>query len=290
MEHFDDPFIFSDHSVQTDLRIPPHRQAAPYAYEDSDLPPQNPNHHYRNSGYRNIPNQPGKKNPRMRSFDDTNPSRRTSTTTYHSNSNDDGTISQISHQRNTQGPTDKHHRPLWNYKNPEHREYVSNSKRDPHYERRQRLKHFEQGNFDRIDDVQKKTCYNRWNSDSELQQQRKPIPTNRVHSTISKATNYGNHKDESIMNLLKMQNRHQQQEGLTTRKSAVNHFKSEEDLNSHRDSELDKYESYIPYTRTDEVPDTEKVYTPVSRSRETSPYKPSTEVGINSILLILIVF
>ena len=64
-----------------------------YAYEESDLPPQIPNHHFRNSGYRNIQNQPGKKNPRMRSLDDNHPPpRHTSTTTYHSNPNDDGTI------------------------------------------------------------------------------------------------------------------------------------------------------------------------------------------------------
>jgi hypothetical protein len=273
-------FFFSDHGVQTDLRMAPNRQTNPYAYEDSDLPPQVPNHHYRNSGYRNIPNQPGKKNPRMRSLDDNPPpQRRTSVTTYHSNPNDDGSVSQMSSQR---GPVDVHNRPLCNYKNPQHREYVPNSKRDPHYEKRQRLKHFEQGNFDRIDDVQKKTCYNRWNSDSELQQNKKQLPTNRVRSTISKTTSYGNHKDESIMNLLKVQNR-QQQESFGTRKPTSNHNKRDEEFNSNRPSAFDKYENYAPYTRTDDVLEPEKVYTPASQSRETSPQRQATEVGGKNI-------
>jgi hypothetical protein len=184
----------------------------------------------------------------------------------------------MSSQRSYQGPVDAQNRPLWNYKNTEHREYVSNSKRDPHYEKRQRLKHFEQGNFDRIDDVQKKTCYNRWNSDSELQQNKKQLPTNRVRSTISKTTSYGNHKDESIMNLLKVQNR-QQQESFGTRKPTSNHNKRDEEFNSNRPSAFDKYENYAPYTRTDDVLEPEKVYTPASQSRETSPQRQATEVG-----------
>jgi len=212
----------------------------------------------------------------MHSLDDNQPGRRTSTTTYHSNPNDDGTISQISNQRSNHGPVDINHRPLWNYRNPGHREYIPNSKRDPHYERRQRLKHFEQGNFDQIDDVQKKICYNRWNSDSELQQYKKQVPTNRVRSTISKTTTNGNHKDESIMNLLKMQNKHQH-EAFGTRKSALNHTKADDEFNANHESSLDKYENQVPYTQTDEIVDPT---TPVSRSRETSPYKQLTEVCI----------
>jgi hypothetical protein len=270
---------FSDHGAQTESRMAPNRQTIPYTYEESDLPPQVPNHHFRNSGYRNIPNQPGKKNPRMHSLDDNHPpQRRTSVTTYHSNPNDDGTLSQMSSQRSQHGPVDIQHRPLWNYKNPAHREYVPNSKRDPHYEKRQRLKHFEQGNFDRIDDVQKKTCYNRWNSDSELQQ-KKQIPTNRVRSTLSKPTTNGHHKDESIMNLLKMQNK-QQQESFGTRKPSSNHFKTDEDYNTNRESSLDKYDNYVPYTRTDEALEQSRVYSPIPQSREPSPHNQSTEVCI----------
>jgi hypothetical protein len=211
----------------------------------------------------------------MHSLDDNHQSRRTSITTY-SNPNDDRTVSQISSQRSNHGPIDINHRPLWNYKNPEHREYIPNSKRDPHYERRQRIKHFEQGNFDQIDDVQKKICYNRWNSDSELQQ-KKRIPTNRIRSTASKPTIYGDHKDESIMNLLKMQNKQQQQqEAFGRRKSALNHIKTDDEFNLNRESPLDKYENDVPHTRTDEVTDPPKFYSPV----ETSSQKQLTEVGI----------
>ncbi|CAF4680983.1 unnamed protein product [Rotaria sp. Silwood1] len=270
----------SDHSVQTDFRALPNRQTNPYAYEESDLPPQVPNHHFRNAGYRNIPNQPGKKNPRMRSLDDNHSSRRASSI-YQTNSNDDGTISQMSNQHSSHVPIDIHHRPLWNYNNPEHREYIPNSKRDPHYEKRQRLKHFEQGNFDRIDDVQKKTCYNRWNSDSELEQkQKKSIPTNRIRSTVSKTSTYGNHKDESIMNLLKVQNKYQQ-DSFGARKPSSIHTKTDEDYNSNHGSSLDKYESYIPYTRNDDILDRTKINSPSSQSRETSPHKELTETNTN---------
>lgn len=210
----------------------------------------------------------------MRTVEENHASRRASTTTYNSNPNDDRTISQISHARSHQPPVDMHHRPLWNYNNPQHREYVPNSKRDPHYEKRQRLKYFEQGNYDRIDDVQKKTCYNRWNSDSELQnQQKKSIPTNRIRSTVSKATSYGNHKDESIMNLLKMQ--HKQQQAFGSRKSALHHNKTDEETNSNHESLVDRYDNYVPYTQTDEALDHGQVQ---SSSRETTPLKQTQEV------------
>lgn len=274
MEVFTCLFPFSDHNGHTDFRAPSRRQAPSRIYEEPDLPSELPNPHYQNSGYRSIPNQPGKNNPRMRPYDDNHVSRRTSTSTYHSNPNDDRTTSQISHARSHQPPMEIHQRPLWNYNNPQHREYVPNSKRDPHYEKRQRLKHFEQGNYDRIDDVQKKTCYNRWNSDSELQnQQRKPIPTNRIRSTVSKATSYGNHKDESIMNLLKMQQKQQQTFG--SRKSAVSHTKADEETNSNHESSVDKYDNYVPYTRTDEIIDPGQVQ---SSSPETTPNKQTREV------------
>ena len=271
-------FSFSDHSSQTDFRVAPHRQTMPYSHERLDLPPQVPNHHFHNAGYRNIPNQPGKKYIRLRSFDDDNLSRRTPTMN-HSNSNDDGSVSQMSGQRGHRGPVDIRHRPLWNYNNPEHREYIPNSKRDPHYERRQRLKHFEQGNFDRIDDVQKKTCYNRWNSDSELQQSKRRIPANRVHSTLSKVSTHGAHKDETIMNLLKVHNKHQKHETFGTRKSSSYHTKADDDVYSNRESSLDKYES-VPYTRTDEIFDRTKDDSPTSQSRDISPHKQLIEVRI----------
>lgn len=275
----------SDHSIQADSRIPPQRQAAPYTYEEADLPPQTANPHYHNSGYRPIPNQPGKKNPRTRPTDDNHLSRRTSSTTQHSNFNNDGTISQISNQRSNYGPVDIQNRPLWNYNNPEHRTYVPNSKRDPHYEKRQRLKHFEQGNFDRIDDVQKRTCYNRWNSDSELQQQKKQVSNNRIRSTMSKGTSYGNHKDESIMNLLKMQNKIQQQDPFTARKSVLNHMRTDDDYNTNHESAFDGYDNDIPYTQTDEIHQPSKPY-----SRETSPQKETIEVWGSFLFLIVRLF
>lgn len=208
----------------------------------------------------------------MHSHEDTTALRRAS------NMNDDGSASQMSNQYTNSGPVDINNRPLWNYKNPQHREYVPNSKRDPHYERRQRLKHFEQGNFDRIDDVQKKTCYNRWNSDSELQQ-KKPSAKNRVHSTITKPSAYGNQKEESIMNLLKVQNRYQQ-EALATRKPSSMHTRMDDEYNSNRGSSLDKYDNYVPYTRADEMNDQSKMHTPGPHSRDTSPHKELLEVRI----------
>jgi len=111
---------------------------------------------------------------------------------------------------------------------------------------------------------------------------KKPIPTNRVRSTASKMTNSGHNKDESIMNLLKMQHKQQQQEGFNTRKSASNHIKTDENFNSNRESSLDKYENYVPYTQTDEVAEPAKVHSPVSQSIETSPYKQSTESNTNN--------
>lgn len=259
------------------MRIPPHRQLHSQINEESELPPRGPNPHYQNSGYRSVANQPGKNNPRMHSLDENHASRRTSTTTYHSNPNDDRAISQISHTRSNQPPIDINQRPLWNYKNPQHREYVPNSKRDPHYEKRQRMKHFQEGNFDRIDDVQKKTCYNRWNSDSELQnQQRKSLPTNRIHSTLSKTPSYGNHKDESIMNLLKMQHKQQQRQTLGSRKSALHQPRTDEETYSNHESSFDKYDNYVPYTRTDETHDPGQAQ---SSSRETTPHKQTREVS-----------
>jgi hypothetical protein len=237
---------------------------APYAYEDSDLPPQAPNHHYRNPT-----NQPGKKTVRMRSLDDNQlPPRHTSTTNH-------GAPSQMNSHRTNQSPTDIQHRPLWNYNNHKRAEYIPNSKRDPNYEKRQRLKQIELGNYDRVDDVQKKTCYNRWNSDSEIQQQQKKQqhPMNRTRSTMSKATGFGNHKDESIMNLLKGQNK--QPEVYGTRYPPSNHTKPDNEYNSNQISSVDRYENDVPYSRPDEGYDPTKLY---SQAIETPSYKQMPEV------------
>ena len=265
---------FSDHS---DHGASPSRPPHGYAYEDSDLPPHAPSYRHQKTHL----NRPEKRNSRMRSFEDNSQARRTSTTTYQSNNQPDGMVSQMSGPRANQGPVDSHNRPLWNYKNAAHREYVPNSKRDPHYEKRQRLKHFEQGNLDRIDDVQKKTCYNRWNSDSELQQrQKQTVPGNRVRSTISKPTGFGSNKDESILNLLKGRNR--PQENFSYPKTPSNQMRGgggDDDYPANRESSLEKYEDRPSYTHADDGHDTVKDYSPRSRSRDSSAHKQSTEVS-----------
>jgi len=81
------------------------------------------------------------------------------------------------------------------------------------------------------------------------------------------------------MNLLKMQHK-QQQETFGTRKSALNHLKPDDYFNSNRESSLDKHENGMPYTRTDEMLDPSRAYSPVSRSTETSPHKQLPEVCI----------
>ncbi|CAF4721849.1 unnamed protein product, partial [Rotaria magnacalcarata] len=80
------------------------------------------------------------KNVRIRSLEDTQRQRRPSISTTHSSHNtiDDGAGSQIGTHRSNYGTIDLVHRPLWNYQNPEHREYVPNSRRDPHYDKRPR--------------------------------------------------------------------------------------------------------------------------------------------------------
>jgi hypothetical protein len=251
--------------------MPLNRRTAPYAYEESDLPPQAPNHHYRNPG-----NHPGKKTTRIRSLDDNQPPQYPSTTNHQSQPNTVGSTSQMNSQRTNHGPVDIQQRPLWNYNKHKRAEYVSNSKRDPHYEKRQRLKHLELGNFDRVDDVQRKTCYNRWNSDSEIQQQhKKQAPMNRTRSTVPKTQTYGNHKDESIMNLLKGQNKQPEVYGI--RYPPSNHIKTDNEYNSNRASSLDRQENYVSYTRPDEGFDPANVY---SQPIETSSHKQIPEVCI----------
>ena len=231
---------FRSEHTHSEQRISPHRQTV---YDDADLPPYGAK---------------GKRNSRMKSVDDKATVRRTPTSFYPETSSN---------------PRDLGQRPMWNYKNPRHREYVPNSKKDPHYEKRQRMKHFEQGNFDRIDDVQKKTCYNRWNSDSELQQHHKKcVPNNRVRSTASKPSGFGHPKDESILNLLKRQN--QQQDLYAHRKASSMPGRQDDDRHSDRTSSLDKYENH---QTNDEPPHS---YSPVSRSRDSSPQKQMPEVRL----------
>jgi len=228
---------FRSEHTQSEQRMSPYKQTV---YDDNDLPPYG---------------SKGKRNSRMKSVDDKTNIRRTPTSFYPETSSN---------------PRELNQRPLWNYRNAKQREYVPNSKKDPHYETRQRMKHFQQGDFDRIDDVQKKTCYNRWNSDSELQQhQKKPMPNNRIRSTASKPTGFGHQKDESILNLLKRQN--QQQDHHGQRKASSVPIRHDDDRHSDRTSSLDKYENH---PSNDEHPQS---YSPVSRSRDSSPQKQITD-------------
>jgi hypothetical protein len=251
-DHFDFkefiPYVgkFSDHSVQTDLRMPPHRQMFAFAREESDLPPQIPNHLLKNPKL-------AEKKVRIRSLEDP-PRQRQSHS--HVSIRDDGAPSQRS---TAQGPVDLLHRPLWNYHNPQHREYVPNSKRDPHYDKRQRP----QDRSSRIDEVPKKTSYNRWNSDSQLQ-----------HEQNEKKMNVGNRtrsmgmvkrKDEPIINVFKSQKPRQDTFVITT---------EENQQKFSNISSLDRYEHFTPYIRTDEVLDPARAFSPVPQSRETSAHRP----------------
>lgn len=257
-------FKFSDNSAQTDLRMPPHKQMFSYNREESDLPPQVPNHLLRCS-------KQNKKNVRIRSLEDHQRQRRSSISTSQSNNRtqDDSAASQLGTHRSNYGPLDVLHRPLWNYQNPQHREYVPNSKRDPHYDKRNRHKQVEQENTNRIDNVQKKTAYNRWNSDSEIQQEKKSNTTHRSRATVLK---HHQNKDESIYNLHKEQKSKQEAFIIT---------KTDDETNFKNISSFDKYENFTPYIRTDEVLDPSKAFSPVPQSRETSAHKQ--RVGISLI-------
>ncbi|CAF2211967.1 unnamed protein product [Rotaria magnacalcarata] len=246
----------SDNSVQTDLQIAPHKQMFSFTREESDLPPQIPNHLLRNG-------KQNKKNVRIRSLEDTQRQRRPSISTTHSSHNtiDDGAGSQIGTHLSNYGTIDLVHRPLWNYQNPEHREYVPNSRRDPHYDKRPRQRNVEQENFERTDDVQKRTAYNRWNSDSELQQQqrkeRKFTPSNRTRPAALKQNNIN--KNEPIPR------------AKPPHEASL--VKKTDDESSYINiSSLDKYEHFIPYTRTDDVLDPSKAFSPIPPSRETSAH------------------
>ena len=241
----------------------PHKQLFSFTREESDLPPQVPNHLLRNS-------KTNKKNVRIRSLEDNQRQRRSSMTTSHSNNNttDDGTTSQLGTHRSNYGPMDLAHRPLWNYQNPEHREYIPNSKRDPHYEKRQRQKKIEQGNLILVDDIPKKATYNRWNSDSELQRKQKEKPldaNNRTRSTILKSNPQ---KNESRIPVSK--------EKLQQEEFLIKNINNEATFNTI--SSLDKYEHFVPYTRTDDILDPSKAFSPIPPSRETSAHTQQPEV------------
>src|SRR5437868_23656 len=128
--------------------MPQHKQMFSFTREESDLPPQIPNNLLKNS-------KQNKKIVRIRSVED---QQRQKYSQSNQSIHDDG----ISSHRSNYGPIDILHRPLWNYQNQEHREYIPNSKRYPPFVKR----HRSQGNIDPINDIQKKPTYNRWNSDS----------------------------------------------------------------------------------------------------------------------------
>ncbi|CAF5134579.1 unnamed protein product, partial [Rotaria magnacalcarata] len=136
-----------------------------------------------------------------------------------------------------------------------------NSRRDPHYDKRPRQRNVEQENFERTDDVQKRTAYNRWNSDSELQQQqrkeRKFTPSNRTRPAALKQNNIN--KNEPIPR------------AKPPHEASL--VKKTDDESSYINiSSLDKYEHFIPYTRTDDVLDPSKAFSPIPPSRETSAH------------------
>jgi hypothetical protein len=250
---------FSEHSVQTDLRMLPQRQMFAFNREESDLPPQIPNHLLKDP--KSI-----KKNVRIRSLEDPQRQRQSHS---HTNIRDDGAPS----QRSTNAPIDLLHRPLWNYQNPQHREYVPNSKRDPHYDKRQR----QQDRSSRIDEVPKKTNYNRWHSDGQLQHQQNEKKLNTTNRTRSMGI--VKQKDESIVNLFKVQK---------PRHEAFVITKKEDQSNYNNISSLDQYEHFTPYIRTDEVLDPAKAFSPVPQSRETSARRPGrATVGFYNEIFLL---
>ncbi|CAF0869001.1 unnamed protein product [Didymodactylos carnosus] len=266
----------SDNSSQTDIRMPPNKQVFPSDENESDLPPQVP---------KNLSHYPrNKKSVRIKSLDDEREQEQQqypfntnyrSPTSFRASENENNTVDLSS-------PFSTHdlvHRPKWNYQNPAYRQYIPNSKRDPFYEKRQRIKHFENGNYENIDDVQKRTCYNRWNSDSELvNQQRKTNqqPYQSQTRTRSTLTRNNNQKDkgESIMNLLKssgVSKHHPYQHQQTQQHDAF----STGDKNNNDDLDydnisLDKYENHVPPARNDEILDSSNVQPSVINSGQTS--------------------
>lgn len=219
-------FFFSDNSVQTDFRLIPPKQMFAYLREESDLPPQVPNHLLRSA-------KQSKKNVRIRSSEDPTPRQRRNSATTTTLSKDDGHLSQMESQRTRY---DLVHRPLWNYQNQEHRVYVPNSQRDPKNQKKSRIEP------PAATTTLKSNTYNRWKSDGELKKE-KP--------------------QQTIVNLPPRTNR-----GDTFQISSRPHDDHQSMFSNI--SSLDRYEHFIPYTRTDEVLDPARAYSPVPISREPS--------------------
>jgi hypothetical protein len=257
-------FLFSDNSSQTDLKMVPQKKLFHFTREISDLPSQVPNYLLQNL-------KQNKKNVRIRSLEDHQRQQ-------HSHSNQSIHDDSIpSHRSNYGAPFDLRYRPLWNYQNPEHREYIPNSKRDPFYEKRQRS----QGNINRSNDRQKKTTYNRWNSDSEIQHERKDRKINTTNRTRSTGTKYNNQKDESFSNLVKEQK---------PKPDAFVITNTDEQSNFNNISSLDKYEHFTPYIRTDEILDPAKAFSPVPQSREASAHKQRVRACICKEIFVIFCF
>lgn len=221
-----------------------HKQLFAFTREESDLPPQIPSHLLRD-------NRTTKKNVRIRSLEDPQRQRQAQTQSKPT-TRDDGAVS----QRSSQAPIDLVHRPLWNYQNPNRREYVPNSKRDPNYDKR----YHSQDRPQRTEEIPKKATNNRWNSDSQLQQkERKLNLSNQSRSTnIKPPAPHPPQREENIGNLLK------------THKPPRQDAFADEESNFHNISSLEKYEHFTPYIRTDEVLDPAKAFSPVPISREPS--------------------
>jgi hypothetical protein len=241
----------------------PRKQMFAYTREESDLPPQVPNHLLRTSKNGQI-----KKNVRIRSLDDHPKQRRSSIGTSHSNqtlTKDDEHASQLNTNRTHYGPIDIVHRPLWNYQNRQHRQYVPNSRRDPNYVKRHRQK---QDEHDRIDHVSTTTIYNRWNSDSELQKQTQQQAKVK-HSMSSSAVNRSHRTKDEPRTIVSQRSTNADAFAI----GQIDHQAGFTNISS-----FDKYEHYIPYTRTDEILDPARAYSPVPQSRGTSDDKQRREV------------
>ena len=273
-------FIFSDNSVQTDVRMSQHKQMFPFTREGSDLPAQIPPQLLKNSKH-------NKKNVRIRSLEDQQRQRHS-----HSHSHQSPHDDNISTHRSNNPTLDLISRPLWNYQNPEHREYVPNSKRDPYTEKRQQQQQPpppppSQGNRNRIDTKQKPPVYNRWKSDSDIQheqQKDKKLNTNnRTRSTGLKQTNQQQQqpsKDEMLINSSK---------GQKFKEDTFIISNTDDERNFNNVSSLDKYEHFTPYIRTDEILDPSRAFSPMPLSRETSAYKQRVGIFIfNKVRLFLL--
>jgi len=238
---------FSDTSVQTDLRIPQHKQLFTFTREESDLPPQIPNHLLRHT-------KPVKKIVRIRSHEDQQ--RQRQKIQIPPTSHDDSMTSQRS---NTTGPIDILHRPLWNYQNQKHRQYVPNSRKYPPGVRPTATTH---ATTIVEESPKQRTTDNRWfSSDSEIHREKKPSSM-KSHPP----------KEDTIISLFNVDKPKQDTFIITKRNDAA-------EFNI---SSLDKYEHFTPYIRTDEILDPAKAFSPVPASREASGRRPRAGVNLLS--------